>query len=116
MVHTMEVHHRLKSRHHTISVLPLHQDTRLPGFGEPLRRRAVPQQSPKASINYDFLLLVLTFGRQFFSGPLKQFERTEQRKSASGKKWTSLLDADTIEAIGEGTASPSIDMRWYSLI
>ncbi|KAJ4382364.1 hypothetical protein N0V86_002699 [Didymella sp. IMI 355093] len=39
--------------------------------------------------------------KQFFSGPLKQFERTEQRKSASGKKWTSLLDADTIEAIGE---------------
>ncbi|KAF1932642.1 uncharacterized protein M421DRAFT_399080 [Didymella exigua CBS 183.55] len=37
----------------------------------------------------------------FFSGPLKQFERTEQRKSASGNKWTSLLDADTIEAIGE---------------
>lgn len=66
-------------------------------------------KSKSQSIYYLFLL-VLIFGRQFFSGPLKQFERTEQRKSASGKRWTSLLDADTIEAIGEGMALPSTDM------
>lgn len=40
--------------------------------------------------------------RQFFSGPLKQFERTKTWKSASGKKMTGLVEDDTIEAIGEG--------------
>jgi hypothetical protein len=40
--------------------------------------------------------------RQFFSGPLKQFERTRTWKSASGKKMTGLVEDDTIEAIGEG--------------
>ncbi|KAH6616303.1 hypothetical protein C7974DRAFT_436377 [Boeremia exigua] len=39
--------------------------------------------------------------KQFFSGPLKQFERTRKWQSASGKKMTGLMDADTIEAIGE---------------
>ncbi|KAF2633936.1 hypothetical protein BU25DRAFT_453642 [Macroventuria anomochaeta] len=39
--------------------------------------------------------------KQFFSGSLKQFERTYSWKNASGKKITGLMDADTIEAIGE---------------
>lgn len=44
----------------------------------------------------------MTPTRQFFSGPLKQFERTRTWKSASGKKIIGLVEDDTIEAIGEG--------------
>ena len=40
--------------------------------------------------------------RQFFSGPLKQFEKTKTWKSASGKKMTGLMNADIIDAVGEG--------------
>ena len=46
---------------------------------------------------------MLTFDRQFFSGSLKQFERTKTWKSISGKKMTGLVNADIIDAIGEGT-------------
>ena len=44
----------------------------------------------------------MTPTRQFFSGSLKQFERTRTWKSDSGKKMTGLVEDDTIEAIGEG--------------
>lgn len=47
---------------------------------------------------------VLIIVRQFFSGPLKQFERTKTWKSISGKKMTGLVNADIIDAIGEGTS------------
>jgi hypothetical protein len=39
--------------------------------------------------------------RQFFSGPLKQFERTETFTTIRGKNLTRLKNADIIDAIGE---------------
>jgi len=45
----------------------------------------------------------LTFeNRQFFSGPLKQFEKLETWTNVKGKKLTRLKNADIIDAIGEG--------------
>jgi len=59
---------------------------------------------------------LLIFTRQFFSGPLKQFERTRTWKSVSGKKVTGLMDADTIEAIGEGKSLVNpVDLYRHSL-
>lgn len=52
----------------------------------------------------------LIVARQFFSGPLKQFERTRTWTSASGKKMTGLVNADIIDAIGEGLF-PNIAFR-----
>ncbi|CAO2647817.1 Nn.00g087390.m01.CDS01 [Neocucurbitaria sp. VM-36] len=39
--------------------------------------------------------------KQFFSGPLKQFEKIETRTNIKGKKFTRLKNADIIDAIGE---------------
>lgn len=52
---------------------------------------------------YFALLHVLIVSRQFFSGPLKQFEKTKTWKSITGKKMTGLVNVDVIDAIGEGT-------------
>ncbi|KAH3917938.1 hypothetical protein HBI56_178390 [Parastagonospora nodorum] len=63
--------------------------------------------------------------KQFFSGPLKQFEKTETFTSIRGKKLTRLKNADIIDAIGEvvtqhtptlelisGELLPSALVRW----
>ncbi|KAI8936895.1 hypothetical protein NX059_006127 [Plenodomus lindquistii] len=43
----------------------------------------------------------LKVSKQFFSGPLKQFEKSETRTNIKGKKYTRLNNADIIDAIGE---------------
>jgi hypothetical protein len=49
----------------------------------------------------DVLRCADTRSRQFFSGPLKQFEKLESWTSIKGKKFTRLKNADIIDAIGE---------------
>ncbi|EMD89199.1 hypothetical protein COCC4DRAFT_138837 [Bipolaris maydis ATCC 48331] len=39
--------------------------------------------------------------KQFFAGPLKQFEKTETLTNIKGKKFTRIKTADVIDAIGE---------------
>ncbi|KAH6872942.1 hypothetical protein BKA58DRAFT_383136 [Alternaria rosae] len=39
--------------------------------------------------------------KQFFSGPLKQFEKTETGTNIKGRKYTRIKTADIIDAIGE---------------
>lgn len=45
--------------------------------------------------------------RQFFSGSMKQFEKTETRTNLKGRKYTRLKFAEIIDAIGEGKHATS---------
>lgn len=45
--------------------------------------------------------MLTTSQRQFFTEPLKQFEKTETGKNIRGRKYTRLKNTDIIDAIGE---------------
>ncbi|RYN69906.1 hypothetical protein AA0118_g230 [Alternaria tenuissima] len=48
--------------------------------------------------------------KQFFSGPLKQFEKIETGTNIKGRKYTRIKTADIIDAIGE--VHPGALVRW----
>lgn len=57
------------------------------------------------SLIYSTQASVLKTPRQFFSGPMKQFEKIETGANIKGKRFTRIKTADIIDAIGEGTTS-----------
>ncbi|KAF9696980.1 hypothetical protein EKO04_004617 [Ascochyta lentis] len=54
----------------------------------------------------------IEISKQFFSGPLKQFEKTRTWKSMSGKTMDGLHNADIIDAVGEAVTqhTPTLEM------
>ncbi|USP73843.1 uncharacterized protein yc1106_01117 [Curvularia clavata] len=50
--------------------------------------------------------------KQFFSGPLKQFEKIETGTSIKGRKFTRIKTAEVIDAIGEVQVQPGALVRW----
>ncbi|KZM18273.1 hypothetical protein ST47_g10563 [Ascochyta rabiei] len=54
----------------------------------------------------------VNISKQFFSGPLKQFEKIRTWKTRSGKRMTGFHNADIIDAVGEAVTqhTPTLEM------